>query len=60
MMLFRLHTHFCVNSSFPFSKSLRKQVRMSVELKTEWRALGDPAGVEFLQKIGGQGKKPWW
>lgn len=33
-MLFRLHTHFCVNSSFPFSKSLRKQVRKSVELRT--------------------------
>lgn len=41
-MLFRLHTHLCVNNSFSFSKSLRKQVRKSVESKTEWRALGSP------------------
>lgn len=39
-MIFRLHTHFCVNNSFPFSMSLRKQVRKSVKLKIEWRAPG--------------------
>lgn len=41
-MLFRLHTHLCVNNSFSLSKSLRKQVRKSVESKTECRALGSP------------------
>ena len=46
--------------SFPSAHMLEWHARMSVELKTEWRALGDPAGVEFLQKIGGRGKKPWW
>lgn len=41
-MLFRLHTHVCANNSFSFSTSLRKQVRKSVELKTEWSALRSP------------------
>lgn len=39
-MSFRLHTHFCVNNSFSFSKSLRKQVRKSAEVWAEWRAPG--------------------
>lgn len=38
-MSFRLHTHFRVNNSFSFSKSLRKQVRKSAEVWAEWRAL---------------------
>lgn len=46
-MSFRLHTHFCVNNSFSFSKSLRKQVGKSEEVWAERRALGslhwDPA-----------------
>lgn len=32
-MLFRLHTYFCMNNCFPFSKCLRKQAR-KLELKT--------------------------
>lgn len=46
-MLFKLHTHFCVNNSFSSSKSLRKQVRKSADVWAESRALGslrwDPA-----------------
>lgn len=59
-MLFRLHTHFCVNTPFPFPKALRKQFRKSVELNAE-RGLWDActwgpstvSGVEFLREDSG-------
>lgn len=41
-MLFRLHTHICVNNTFPFSKSLRKQVRKVSGVRNRVKCSGKP------------------
>lgn len=66
-MLFRLHTHFCMNNCFPFSKPQEKSQKVGVKnSEVLWEASpGDPAqnqGLQCLQKIleGSYGRGGSW